>query len=339
MHPKWKACLQHYSGKEVDASASWILGGTNEPCRFARTFALDDREVQHSLYWSPHASYHGRAGFEGLQSRQRNEMQILVAKVSWMAQDGRSNMMIELLEEVNTDADDETGFTAPRVCSSPAAPMEVICIETCIAMNPWWPRMGFARRRCPTLDPNLCHAWRPSSFVPWTLKENTSINTALIREGKGTHDALAAQEMHALHDVPVGEKVFEGTWDEMLEGARELHASGQLFENKKGNDVEEDNPDEATALFDEPEAGDDNDSVISTKPADEKEQTHLRDPAVDWLEPPTLVDEAVAELAPLETLPVEAVTTSQRMSRFLEMRLVYGTASASDLAKAAPPSV
>eukprot|EP00971_Amphidinium_carterae_P178701 3544845-Amphidinium_carterae.2 len=47
---------------------------------------------------------------------------------------------------------------------------------------------------------------------------------------------------------------FDGTWDEMLEGARVLHTTGQLFKSQKGDDVEEENSDEATALFDEPDA-------------------------------------------------------------------------------------
>eukprot|EP00971_Amphidinium_carterae_P005834 115458-Amphidinium_carterae.2 len=41
---------------------------------------------------------------------------------------------------------------------------------------------------------------------------------------------------------------FDATWDDMLEGARLLHSKGQLFENKKGQDLEEveENPEEAT---------------------------------------------------------------------------------------------
>eukprot|EP00971_Amphidinium_carterae_P104920 2077632-Amphidinium_carterae.1 len=42
-------------------------------------------------------------------------------------------------------------------------------------------------------------------------------------------------------------KAFDGTWGEMLEGARLLHSKGQLFENKKGQDVEE--PEEAALLM------------------------------------------------------------------------------------------
>eukprot|EP00971_Amphidinium_carterae_P188048 3732510-Amphidinium_carterae.1 len=43
-------------------------------------------------------------------------------------------------------------------------------------------------------------------------------------------------------------KAFDGTWEEMLEGARLLHSKGQLFENKKGQVVEEGNPEDNCAL-------------------------------------------------------------------------------------------
>eukprot|EP00971_Amphidinium_carterae_P177362 3517599-Amphidinium_carterae.1 len=100
---------------------------------------------------------------------------------------------------------------------------------------------------------------------------------------------------------------FDGNWVKMMEAARQLHASGQLFENDKGNVIEDENPDEAIALFGEAEPEDDNDSIISTEPADDQDQTHLRDPAMEWLEPPIIETPPIAEPA-----QVEAPTTSQK---------------------------
>ena len=75
---------------------------------------------------------------------------------------------------------------------------------------------------------------------------------------------------------------------------------------------------ETVAMFAEPEEQDmdDHESNASTDVA----QDHMRDPEVEWLEPPV-------------EAPVE--TPAQRMSHFLALRLLCGSPSARDLRQAA----
>ena len=108
-------------------------------------------------------------------------------------------------------------------------------------------------------------------------------------------------------------------WGPLLDEARQLHAAGQLFENVR-EEQEEEVP-ETVAMLAEPEEQDmdDHESNASTDVA----QDHMRDPELEWLEPPVE--------APLET-------PAQRMSHFLALRLVWGSPSALDLRQAAARS-
>ena len=89
----------------------------------------------------------------------------------------------------------------------------------------------------------------------------------------------------------------------MLDEARQLHAAGQLFENVR---EEQEEVPETVAMLAAPEEQDTNDheSNASTDVA----QGHMRDPEVEWLEPPV-------------EAPVE--TPSQRISHVLALRLVW----------------
>ena len=93
-------------------------------------------------------------------------------------------------------------------------------------------------------------------------------------------------------------------WGPLLDVERQLHAAGQLFGEVR--EKQEEVP-ETVAMLAEPEEQDmdDHESNASTDVA----QDHMRDPEVEWLEPPV-------------EAPVE--TPAQRMSHFLALRLVWG---------------
>ena len=71
----------------------------------------------------------------------------------------------------------------------------------------------------------------------------------------------------------------------MLDEARQLLAAGQLFETAR---EEEEEAPETVAMLAEPEEQDMDDlqSNVSTEPSEDVERDHLRDPEVEWLEPP-----------------------------------------------------
>ena len=99
--------------------------------------------------------------------------------------------------------------------------------------------------------------------------------------------------------------------------------AGQLFENvREGQKEEEEEVPETVAMLAEPEEQDmdDHESNASTEPIEDVAQDHMRDPEVEWLEPPVE--------APVETL-------AQRMSHFLALRLVWDSPSGRDLRQAA----
>ena len=102
---------------------------------------------------------------------------------------------------------------------------------------------------------------------------------------------------------------YDEVWGPLLDESRQLHAAGQLFDNAR-EEQEEEVP-ETVAMLAEPEEQDmdDHESNASTEPIEDVAQDHMRDPEVEWLEPPV-------------EAPVE--TPAQRMSHFLALRLVWG---------------
>ena len=106
---------------------------------------------------------------------------------------------------------------------------------------------------------------------------------------------------------------YDQVWGPLLDEARQLHAAGQLFEEVR--EQQEEVP-ETVAMHTELSPKDDQESNASTDVA----QDHMRDPEVEWLEPPV---EALVE------------TPAQRMSHFLALRLVWCSPSARDLRHAA----
>ena len=79
---------------------------------------------------------------------------------------------------------------------------------------------------------------------------------------------------------------YDEVWGPLLDEARQLHAAGQLFENVR-EEQEEEAP-ETVAFLAEPEEQDmdDHESNASTEPIEDVAQDHMRDPEVEWLEPP-----------------------------------------------------